>query len=664
MTKRRTLRRRSLRKSSRSLNHEALEKRELLAADVGPIETDFAASDGIWQSLQEVTESPSGRPSYLHATDFEAYALQLSELEAILATAPPEFSGDAVEITLPTPDGALARFDVVESPIMAPELADQFPEIQTFRGQSTDDAATTVRFDLTPAGLHAQVLSPEGAWYIDPYYHLDDSLYVSYFGSDTDGSSIEFHEDEIGTVAGNRGPDEGGSNPPGEGSGGEFTLLSRSGTQLRTYRLAVAATAEYTAFHSVGAPSVAEGQAAIVTAINRVTGIYENELSIRLQLVAGNNALVYTNAGTDPYTNIVDGAQLAANHANINAVIGNANYDIGHLFTTDNGGLAGLGVVGIDTVKGQGATGLPSPIGDVFFVDYVSHEIGHQFGGNHTFNGDSGACAGNRNAGTAYEPGSGSTIQAYAGICGNDDLQPNSDPYFHSISFDEMINHVDAVVPAVGVRTATGNSIPFINAGNDYTIPANTPFNLTAVGNDADVGDVLTYNWEQRDLGPQQDVNAGDDGSSPLFRSFSPTTDPTRVFPRLSDLLNNTTVVGETLPTTTRTLNFRATVRDNRSGGGGVNTDDMMVNVVNTGAGFAVTNPNTALTWSSNSTETVTWNVSGTTGNGINAANVNILLSIDGGITYPITLAQGVPNDGSHGITVPDLTSNDARCPS
>ncbi len=406
---------------------------------------------------------------------------------------------------------------------------------------------------------------------------------------------------------------------------------------------------------------MASGQAAIVTAINRVSGIYENEFSIRLVLVANNNQLVYTNANTDPYTNNNAVALLGENQTNVDAVIGAASYDIGHVFTTGGGGLAGLGVVGISGQKARGETGLPNPIGDAFYVDYVAHEMGHQFGANHTFNGDSGACTTNINTSTAYEPGSGSSIMGYAGICGNDDLQVNSDPFFHWVSFDEVIAHVDTVIPQVGTRTPTGNSVPTVNAGSNFTIPASTPFQLTAAGSDGDAADVLIYSWEQANLGPQQDVSAGDNGSSPLFRSFSATTDAVRVFPRYQDLLNNTTVVGETLPTTARSLDFRVTVRDNRPGGGGVNTDDVSLSVVNTGAPFVVTNPNINLVWPADSTQTVTWDVAGTTGNGINTSNVRILLSFDGGQTFDTVLVANTPNDGAQEITVPEQLTLQAR---
>ncbi len=685
---------------------ERLESRLLLAADLGP--TSLPLPEEIWQTLEQIPASPIDAESYLRPQTFTPFTADHSTLEQLLEFAPLEFTPAAerfsFEFSIPTPNGGFERFDVVEAPIMEPELAAQFPEIKTFRGQGIDNPAATVRFDVTPAGFHAQVLSPNGAYYVDPYYHLDRSVYVSYAGADLQLSEetqqLRNQYRELGVLDGDMLVTADGTYQLAEdgtlqdhahdhayqhdlehASGLEATrvevqpsktlsseedlnpgngdALQRSGDTLRTYRLANAATGEYTNFHG---GTVAAGQAAIVTAINRVTGVYEVELAVRMVLVGNNSQLVYTNPNTDPYTNNNGGAMLSQNQSTIDSVIGSANYDIGHVFSTGGGGVAGLGVVGINGVKARGVTGLSSPINDAFYIDYVAHEMGHQFDGNHTFNGDSGSCAGgNRNSSTAYEPGSGSTIQAYAGICGNDDLQQHSDPYFHSISFDEIISFVDNQIPGVGTRTSTGNTEPTADAGPNYTIPAATPFRLTGSGSDAD-GDTLTYNWEERDRGPQADVNAPDNGSSPLFRSWEATTSPTRYFPRLQNLVNNNTVRGEKLPTLPRNMRFRLTVRDNRSGGGGVDTDDNIITVVNTGAPFAITSPNSgAVTWVGNATETVTWNVSGTDAGSVNTDFVNILLSTDGGFTYPITLASNVPNDGSQDITVPLINTTQAR---
>jgi hypothetical protein len=432
--------------------------------------------------------------------------------------------------------------------------------------------------------------------------------------------------------------------------------LTVSGTQLRTYRLAMAATGEYTAFHG---GTVAGALAAINTTMNRVNAVYEREVAVRMVLIANNNLIIYTNASTDPYTNSDGGAMLDQNINNLNSVIGTANYDVGHVFSTGGGGIAYLGVICNNGYKGGGVTGSGSPVGDPFDIDYVAHEIGHQFGGNHSFNGNASACNGNGNSGTAYEPGSGSTIMAYAGICGSQDLQPNSDDYFHGANFDEIIAHITlGSGNSCGVVTNTGNTPPTANAGASYTIPRQTPFTLTGAGNDVN-GDSLTYNWEQFDLGAAGAPN--NNTNPPFFRSFKATVSPARTFPKWSDIINNSTTIGEILPNVTRTMNFRLTVRDNRSGGGGVNFASTTVNVTTAAGPFQVTAPNTAVSWAASETRTVTWNVANTTAAPVSCPNVKLRLSTNGGSTYPITLLASTPNDGSADVTVPNNPTTTAR---
>ncbi len=351
----------------RKLVAEALEPRVVFDASPLVIAT---SPDYVWSNIDSIPSVP-GKQSYLQPSAFTVTTLSKSELSSRLIRAPQEFSEQAktsaIELTLPTPTNGFARFKVVSSPIMEPALAAQFPEIQTYSGQGIDDPAATVRFDVTPAGFHAQVLSPSGAYYIDPYYHLDDSVYVSYYKRDlVPRDDMRFIEEEHAEDDHtSKELDSASVTSPGSAKGDALPklemdaekvaggvsdgwglakdpnpVLSRAGAQLRTYRLANAATGEYTAFHG---GTVALGQAAIVTAVNRVTGIYENELSVRLVLVANNSLLVYTNAATDPYTNSDPFALLNENQANIDALIGNANYDIGHVFSTGGGGLAGLG---------------------------------------------------------------------------------------------------------------------------------------------------------------------------------------------------------------------------------------------------------------------------------------------------------------------------------
>ncbi len=642
------------------LDYTVLEPRQLLVANL--LST---APDGQWLGLSHNALQSQSGDRLLNLRNFGLYDLQEQTIGSVLRNAPleftPGFADRAVTISIPRPDQTFARFAVVESPIMEPGLAAQFPDIKTYRGIGLDDPGATIRFDTTMHGFHAQVLSPSGRYYVDPFFKGQTGLYASYFKSDliaSDGHQPE-HEDDLFPL---RGPQSNGpvgpTDPPVVGDPPQ--PAAPFGDVLRTFRLANAATAEYTAFWG---GTVAAGQSAIVTAVNRVTGVYEKDLAIRLVLVANNSSLVFTNSATDGYTNNNGVTMLGENQTKIDTVILNANYDIGHVFSTGGGGVAGLGVVGIAGNKARGVTGGPSPNGDAFWIDYVAHEMGHQFGGNHSFNSVTGNCGGgNRSAGSAYEPGSASSIMGYAGICGADDLQPNSDAMMHSVSIDSVRAFITGTIPGVGVNSGTGNSIPTVNAGLDYKIPTGTPFELTAVGSDANVGNVLTYSWEQRNLGAAATLAAGDNGASPLFRTWNPTTNPTRVFPRLSNLLANTVPIGEKLPTVAwAAMNFRSVVRDNSAGGGGVASDDMSIQVINTGSFFSVTSQNSATSWIGNSAQTISWNVAGTDANGINTANVDIYLSTDGGLTYPTLLATATPNDGSQAITVPNINSSTAR---
>ena len=583
---------------------------------------------------------------------YRALALDRHLMADVLATAPLEdFSKTTagLELALPLPDGTFGRFLIVESPIMAPGLAARFPEIRTYRGQGIDDPHATIRLDLTPAGFHAMVLSPRGNVFIDPYSRRTSDHYISYFSRDLRGEGRSF---ECGVEG--HGP----RHHVTAATAAAAPAKALSGSTLRTYRLAVAATGEYTAFHG---GTVSGGQAAIVTAMNRVNGVYERDVAIRMVLVANNNQVVYTSSGSDPYSNGNGVTMLSQNQSNLDSVIGNANYDIGHVFSTGGGGVASLRVPCVSGSKARGVTGQNAPTGDPFWIDFVAHEMGHQWGGNHTFNGSSGSCSGgNRNGSTAYEPGSGTTIMAYAGICGAQDIQNNSDDFFHGVSLDEIIAYsAGGGGNSCAALTSTGNSPPSVNAGASYTIPLNTPFELCGSATDPD-GDALTYGWEQFDTGPAGAPNSPS-GNAPIFRAFDPSTSPCRTFPQLSDLLGNTQTLGEILPSYGRTMNFRLTARDNRSGGGGVADDSTTVTASSVGSSFRVTAPNTNVTWNVGTSQTVTWNVAGTDLSPISCSSVDISLSTDGGSTYPITLASGVVNSGSRSITVPAAATTSAR---
>jgi uncharacterized repeat protein (TIGR01451 family) len=623
----------------------ASQQQAATAASVGA-----QSADGLWQDVNETTLRLDGdRP--IVPTAYRVVSLDWSKLNNLLTDVPEgldQMAASNVILSLPLPDGGYGRFQISQTAVMHPELAAKFPEIKTYAGVGLDDATAYARLDTTPHGFHAMILSANGRVFIDPYTSDGIDLYQSYFARDfVPDLPADFAPDQVLEI------DETGQSQP-EVIAGSVA----SGGQLRTYRLAMAATGEYTQFHG---GTVGLALAEIVTAVNRVAGIYEREVAVTFQLIPNNDLIIYTNAATDPYTNNNGGTMLDENVSNLNSVIGSGNYDVGHVFSTGGGGIAGLGVV-CESLKAWGVTGLPSPVGDPFYVDYVAHEMGHQFGGNHTFNGSTGACGGgNRNGSTAYEPGSGTTIMAYAGICSPQNIQSNSDDYFHGISFDEIVTYTTVGNGnSCAAVSNTGNTAPSVDAGANYSIPLNTPFTLTGSATDPDGTAVLTYNWEEFDLGPAGAPNSPS-GNAPIFRSFPATSTPSRTFPRISDIVNNTQTMGELLPSYARTMVFRLTVRDNQSPAGGVAYDSAQVTAVSGTGPFWVTAPNTAVTWTGNTNETVTWNVAGTSAAPISCTNVGISLSTDGGYTYPTILEANTPNDGSASILVPNINTSSAR---
>lgn len=859
-------------------------------------------SRAFWLDIAGTPSPSSGRGARasIQPRHFRATSLDRLSLTGMTAHAPLERTQAArrnpLIISLPDPEGGFQRFAIAESPVMEAGLAAKHPEIKTYAGHGIDDPSASLRMDNSPLGFHASVRSSKGAWYIDPYYHLDNSLYASYYASELPnlhGSLAEpdLMNAQVSTARGlyhaaDRVQVRAAGFAPGalvtitvrnvakdalprqtthavaDAEGivaasliadpyrdlGSYTITASDGTtsalvvyqvladsasttasvggQLRTYRLALVTDPSYATYF--GGP--ANVTAAKVALINRVTQVYEEETSIRMVLINGNDAL---NLDTDAQMTGANGpcggaacytasqsascgsSTLTRNRQVIGLLVGASNFDIGHIaLGVNGGGIASLGVVGGNN-KAQGCTGIPTPVGDFFAVDYVAHEMGHEFSGNHPFNGTVSNCSGgNRSAANSVEPGSGSSIMAYAGICGTDNLQPHSDPYWSERSFDEITTYTSAaetninevqmgaltnfttdgqqfqlsyngVVSApivrgsnytvAGIKAAleaitggtitasqvadaaftvtfsgtlagtdvsqlqlvncsggctgfigeiakggittrngtvspTGNTAPVVTvAAASYTIPIQTPFALTGSATDAD-GDALTYMWEQNDRGgatgtgliTQPKLNG------PLFRQFgtrvvvsatdtllysSPgenhtTSDPTRVFPDMAQVLANNTnaetglcptaaaaptdaqidCFSEFLPTadyvgfgvnaSPLSLNFRLTARDGRGGVSGATTQLLLAK---SAGPFLVTSPNTAVTYDAGSAQIVTWSVANTNLAPVSTANVKITLSIDGGATFPYTLNASTANNGSRAVSLPNVTTTKAR---
>jgi len=551
-------------------------------------------------------------------------------------------------VTLPTAAGDVVEFRITASEVMAPELAAKFPQIQTFQGYRVDRPEVRVRMELTPLGFGAMVFAPDHVELVQPIALGERRRHIVFDRAGMQGSTRQacgFAQAPINQLPARRAQLQ--SLP---------IANTITGEQTRSYRTVVAATGEYTAFFG---GTVVGGVSAIVVAMNRVNQVYV-DLGVRMILVANNNLVVYTNAITDPYTNDDGFEMLDENQANVDAVIGSANYDIGHVFSTGGGGVAALGVPCETGAKAQGVTGRSSPVGDPFYVDYVAHEIGHQFGGPHTFNGTSGACGdGNRDGADAYEPGSGSTIMAYAGICDAEDLQPNSDPYFHAGSLQRIQAYISSPQGSSCAITSPigGDPPPTIDAGPAATIPASTPFTLQGSG---PTGSAFTYTYEQFNLGTAAPPNT-DNGTRAIFRSFNPGPSPQRTVPKLSTVLTPPALpIGEAYPTSNRTLTFRLTARDARSVSTGISISDDVNYTVTAAAGpFIVTAP--AAGGTQGSTFTVNWNVAGTTAAPVGCANVEIALSTDNGLSFPQVLAASTPNDGTQSVTTATTTNGNAR---
>jgi hypothetical protein len=621
-----------------------------------PANTQEKSADGVWSRIDQrsITSVEPPRPDL---RTYGSVALNQIALTAILRAAPMEFSeaaaGKRSILTLPGPDGTFARFAIAESPVMAPELAARFPEIRTYTGSGMDDPAATTRFDWTPLGFHAIVLSQKGTILIEPSTLGDLENYTVYFQKDVVGGSGECDvTDQAQEVATARNPKH-----------SQISPAVSSGTALRTYRLAAAATAEYTATYGGG--TVGGALSAITTTVNLVDAIYEREVAIRLTLIGGETSIIFTDSATDGYTSDNVNAMFSENQGRLDTLIGSANYDIGHVFDgrqLSGGafswqGVAGLGVVCVNGSKARGVDIFRSVSPNNLYAYYsAAHEMGHQFGASHTFNATSGSCGGQRSAGTAYEPVNGSTIMAYRLACSPEDLA-SQDTYFHNASIEQIVNYTTTGGGnSCAAASATGNNPPVVDAGPAHTIPIGTPFILTATGNDPD-GDPLTFGWEEFDLGSPAPPST-DDGSRPIFRSFLATSNPSRTFPQMFNVLTGFASLGESLPVTTRTMNFRVTARDNRTGGGGVNSAATQVFVRADSGPFTVTQPIQSNTWPTNSSQIVTWNVANTNIAPVSCANVKITLSTDSGTTFPIILANNTPNDGSESVTIPGTPSN------
>jgi len=615
-----------------------------------------------WQKITPSQLDRTTNLSGLNKDHYETFQLNIDAFKAQLNNAPLRGTASANNvqtiISFPNENGKLEQFKVYEAPLLSPELALQFPNIKTYVGFSIENPGTRVRFSVTPQGVQSMVSSiDKPSTFLVPLNRTGNNQYIAYNKQSRANSVREFECSTPNEVV--KSNSENGT-----------TNRDANDQLLRRFRIAISTTGEYTNFWNDGnagnGDAQADALAQVVSTLNRNNEIFEVDMAITFQLVSGIN-IIFPNAATDPY----NGSPNAQLQTTLTSVIGEANYDIGHLFmyAGNNGNAGCIGCVCVDGSKGRGFsahTFLDNDGGpymsDFFDIDYVPHEIGHQMGANHTF------ATNNEGAGVNAEPGSGTTIMGYAGITGGNDVQNHSDAYWHYHSIRQILNNL--VNRTCWTSTPITNSPPVAEAGSNYTIPRGTAFVLRGSATDPNAGDILTYCWEQIDSGVSTNTTFGPNlATGPVWRSRMPSLSPNRYMPIFSRVLagqltqTNPTITAnnsswETVSNVARTLNFGLTVRD-RSEANGVGQspqtsfDTMLVTVNGTAGPFTVTSQNSNVLWNVGTSQTVTWNVAGTDIAPVSTPTVNILLSTNGGLTFPFTLATNVPNNGSRTITVP-----------
>lgn len=627
----------------------------------------------LWKTTNESSLSQTAKDEFgkhFKPAAYKFFSLKEDQLKSDLVATPSEkavtISRSGKIISVPNAEGQMEQFRVAEIAVMAPALAVKYPGIKTYIGQGIDDKTAVIHFDVTPAGFHAMVTSAtRPTYYINPADKKNSVYIVNARNKADKPESFKCEMDKSLLL-----------NSAGNGTDKVSTLSGNADDgKLRTYDLALCVNGEFSQVFLDGtetndAERIAKVMNVLVTCIVRANAVYERDFGIRLQYVANEDTLIFLDPNTDPWPTkppLFGSSWNAGTQTTIDARIGSANYDVGHLlgkvptFADNNGNAGCIGCVCSNGSKGSGFSAYNDPtLIDYMVIDYWTHEMGHQFGANHTFTYS------NEGTQAQIEPGSGSTIMGYAGITGGTDVQPHSDDLFSVVSISQISNYTKgANGGACAVIVTTGNTAPVANAGSDYTIPKSTPFLLTGSGSDVNGPDAITYIWEQSDVFEKNTSNKYPSATlttGPVFRVYNDSTLPVRVFPAMETILaGNTTSKWEALPSVARDLNFKFTVRDNHVGGGNNKTDDMKVTISAAAGPFVVTQPNTNLNWAGGSQQTITWNVAATNAAPINCANVKISLSTNGGATFATVLAASTPNDGSQLVTLPLVNSSLCR---
>jgi hypothetical protein len=627
----------------------------------------FAQQKNAWKahtSLGKITTDKAvARLSF--PTEFKLFDLNAEMMQQELFKVVGNATSHTVVISLPNAAGEFEQFEVFEASNFDADLQARFPMIRAFSGKGLTDKYATLKLSFSPQGIQTMVFRTDKPnEFIEPY--SQDHTVYAVFSSNRKKGQLPW---TCST------PDQNlaeGLNAQVSNAG----LTSRSTGDLKTMRLAQSCNAEYSNyFGATSSAQVGLVLAAFNATLTRCNGCYEKDLALHLNLIDNSTQVIYYVASTDPYTTM--GQWNSQLQTTLTATIGDANYDIGHMFGASGGG-GNAGCIGCVCNSGKGS-GITSPAdaipqGDNFDIDYVVHEVGHQLGANHTFSMSL------EGSGVNKEVGSGITIMGYAGITSQDVAGHSIDIYHETSIAQIQANLATKTCPITTSLTGT-NATPVVAPVANYIIPKSTPFALTGSATDAD-NDALTYCWEQNDNSTVSGANSKASqtkAAGPNWLSFKPTASPTRICPQLATVLAGGLTTGpltggtpgidiEALSSVARTLNFRLTVRDNSPYSstapikvGQTQFTDMQVTVNGTAGPFAVSVPNTAVSWRGLTTQTVTWSVNGSDLAPVSCANVKISLSTDGGYTWPYVLAENTPNDGTEAITIPNTVSTTAR---
>ncbi len=605
----------------------------------------------MWQFQNNAIETFGKR--VLVPQEFKLVFLQHDAFKAL--NIPNIETGKKIKFSLPNPNGEMVEFYIAEAPAMENGLAIKFPTIKTYTAIQVNNPSIVGKLDFTDFGFHAMIQDNENTWFIDPYTNVNTGYYSVYYKKNYVKPLNERMKCDVEELVNE-----------------EIKEITKAqykthGTEKRAYRIAIACTGEYAYAVAGPNPTTSAVISAITTSVNRVSGVYEKELGMEFNLIANNNLIVFLDSINDGFTNDDDVALIAESQSTISSIIGSANYDIGHTFSTGGGGLASLGVCQNNS-KASGITGSPNPKGDPFDIDYVCHEIGHQFSAAHTFESETGSCNGNRSTSSAFEVGGGTTIMGYAGICDVNDLQNNSDAYFCLRSLDQIRTYTLGTSHTCPVKTPTNNTPPVIPVvKKTFYIPDLIYFDMNAKGTDAN-NHPINYCWEEYDrTGSSTGTNfATPTLKAPMFRSFFGKADTFRSFPRSISIYNNLyTNTGERAAGEARNMYFRLVARDvDANGFGSFNLSDDSVSVIvkKLPSLFRVTSQATATTYSGAQSVTVTWDVAGTnTDAQINAQNVDIWFSTNQCATFDYLMASNVPNNGSATAILPNVSTTKGR---